>query len=174
MKPIIEAIFFDIGGTLRTLDPIEGRDVKLILQMMQLIGATGDPNEFANGIIERHKSYRAWCQKTLIELNEKELWTKFMLSGFPPELIRRNALQLNYLWRESAGKRVNYPGAFETIRALAKRGYILGVISNTDSSTEVPDFLTARGGCGPVQNGHPLCSFWQAKTTSFALPAGGF
>lgn len=145
MKPNIEAIFFDIGGTLRTLDPIPGRDVKLIMRMMQLVGATGDPDDFANGIIERHKSYRAWCQKTLIELNEKELWTQFMLPDFPPELIRGKALQLNHLWRESAGKRVNYPGAFDTIRALTKRGYTLGVISNTDSSTEVPDFLQKEG-----------------------------
>ncbi|MRS04709.1 HAD family hydrolase, partial [bacterium] len=93
----------------------------------------------------RHKTYRAWCQKTLIELNEKELWTQFMLRGYSPELISEKALELNHLWRESAGKRVNYPGAFETIRALAKRGYILGVISNTDSSTEVPDFLKQEG-----------------------------
>ncbi|MEN6487414.1 MAG: HAD family hydrolase, partial [Smithella sp.] len=145
MKPIIKAIFFDIGGTLRTRDPLEERDMTAVQQMMALLGDTSDPHEFVKKIIDGHKSYRSWGQKTLIELDEKELWARFLLPEYPPAFIRTNASRFHRLWRESAGRRENYPGAFETIKALSKRGYILGVISNTSSSTEVPDFLEQEG-----------------------------
>lgn len=145
MKSIIKAIFFDIGGTLRTRDPLEERDMTAIQQMMDLLGDTSEPHDFVKKILEGHKSYRSWGQKTLIELDEKELWVRFLLPEYPPDFIRSNASQLHRLWRESGGKRDNYPGAFETIKALSERGYILGVISNTSSSTEVPDFLEQEG-----------------------------
>ncbi|HKJ26148.1 MAG TPA: TIM barrel protein, partial [Anaerolineales bacterium] len=68
----------------------------------------------------------------------QDLWTQWIMPELPPEKIRPIAVHLNQLWRETAGQRIFYPETWEVLTELFRRGYRLGIISNTISSVEVP------------------------------------
>lgn len=142
---MIKAIFFDIGGTLRVVRKIEGRDLLVIREMMDFLGESGEAREFVRRLRAREKRYSAWSQRTLIELNAAELWTRFFLPEYPADFIRVNAVMLNQTWRRSKGTRHLLPDTLETLHELAQRGYRLGIISNTTSEVEVPALLEEHG-----------------------------
>jgi HAD superfamily hydrolase (TIGR01662 family) len=64
-----------------------------------------------------------------------------MLPDFPTEQICERAVQLNQLYREANGLRVIFPESREMVRELFRRGYRLGLVSNTTSSVEIPALL---------------------------------
>lgn len=144
MNPSIQAIVFDIGGTLRTGHKNEGCEQRQISLLQSILGETGDPGEFLLKIHAHEKKYREWCKNSLVELTEADLWTKFMLPDYAPEFIRENAVKLNQVWRDSRTKTL-LPDAVQMIKTLADRGYALGIISNTTSSVEVPKLLEENG-----------------------------
>ncbi len=131
----VKAIFFDIGGTLRVTRPDEGRDLTKIEALMALIGEKAAPEDFMARVRKGEKAYRRWCKPDYIELPEAELWTRFLLQEYPEAFIRENAVRINQYWRESRRKYV-LPDMIGTMRELGRRGYKLGLISNTTSSIE--------------------------------------
>ncbi len=138
----IEAILFDMGGTLRrTTKRTHTEKQKIIRRMMDLIGAETSVEEFSRLLSTRAIAYKQWAEQTHIELNESDLWTKWMLPDWPVEQIDQMAIQLNQLYREAIGVRVVFPQSREVILELFRRGYRLGLVSNTTSSIEVPALL---------------------------------
>ncbi len=115
-----------------------------IIKIQEFIGENGLPQDFARKLSAREKDYRIWSRKTMVELKEADLWSTFMLPDHPNEFVRDNAVMLNQLWRESRVKSI-LPDAVETIKTLSRRGYLLGIISNTTSSVEVPQLLDENG-----------------------------
>lgn len=144
MKTSIKAICFDVGGTLRVALDKQEREVENIKRIQELIGLNGPPGEFARVLSANENKYRIWSRKTLLEMKEEDLWSTFMLPDQPNQFVRENAVILNQLWRESRIKKI-LPDAVETIKILSKRGYLLGIISNTTSSVEVPELLKENG-----------------------------
>ncbi len=140
----IEAICFDVGGTLRPSETIEIPDLAHIRAVQSLIGVNGDPYVFQQKVRQREKEYRHWCKRSLVELCEADLWSQYLLPDFPAEFIRQNAVRLNQLWRENRAK-VLLPDAVSTLNTLADRGYILSIVSNTTSSTETRQILDHYG-----------------------------
>ena len=138
----IEAILFDMGGTLRS-SVRKGRTEKqeLIQHILDLLGAQNPVDEFAALLSARAKDYKYWAEATLVELNESDLWTKWMLPDFPAEQISGIAIQLNQLYRDFTGTRIVFPETHDVILELFRRGYRLGLVSNTTSSVEVPAAL---------------------------------
>lgn len=141
----IEAIFFDMGGTLRTRVEDEELRYQALEQMMALLGEKEPPEAFYQRLTERFQAYRQWVQETLIEAPEKEIWTRWMLPDRPPEQIEPLAKQLTHLWRTTWGRRVVRPDARLVVAELARRGYRLGVISNTISAHATPCSLEEYG-----------------------------
>jgi putative hydrolase of the HAD superfamily len=142
MNNQIEAILFDMGGTLRrTVKRTPAEIQKNIQQMMNLLGIKEAVGEFGALLSTRAKAYKAWAEQTHIELNESDLWTKWMLPDFPAKQVSRMALELNQLYREAIGNRVILPESRAVIVELFRRGYRLGLVSNTTSSVEVPALL---------------------------------
>jgi HAD superfamily hydrolase (TIGR01549 family) len=64
-----------------------------------------------------------------------------MLPDFPVEQILDMAVSLNQLYREATGVRVVFPESRDVVLELFRRGYRLGLVSNTTSSVEVPALL---------------------------------
>ena len=138
----IEAILFDMGGTLRrTARRTRGEKLRVVQRMMDLIGVQGSVEAFALLLARHAKAYKHWAEQTHTELNESDLWMKWMLPDFPPERIRGMAIQLNQLYREANGLRAVFPESREVVLELFRRGYRLGLVSNTTSSVEVPALL---------------------------------
>jgi len=142
MKNQIEAILFDMGGTLRgSVKKDEALKLKVVRKIIDLLGADSSPEEFTELLNERTKAYRRWAKATLIDVDERELWTKWMLPDWPVNQITEIAMQLNGLWREATGDRIIFPESKEVVLELFRRGYRLGLVSNTISSVETPQVL---------------------------------
>jgi len=68
-----------------------------------------------------------------------------MLPDCPTERIAPLAGKLTRLWRDHDGRRVPRPDVSDTMLELSRRGYTLGIIANTITETEIPDWLEEDG-----------------------------
>lgn len=145
MKKDIKAIFLDVGNTLRIVieDPEFMRQARQ--DLMRLVEAKESECDFFAGLEARWNAYRKQSKSTLLEASEKELWTQWLLPDYPAEKIAPLAGKLTRLWRDHDGRRVPRPDAKSTILELDRRGYILGIIANTITETEIPDWMEADG-----------------------------
>lgn len=145
MKPEIEAIFLDVGNTLRIVLPEPAFQAQARQQLMQLVDSKEDPAAFFVKVEERWKAYRKYSKNALLEASELELWTQWLLPDYPIEIIAPNTSRLTRLWRDRDGRRVPRHDARQTIIELFNRGYQLGIIANTITETEIPDWMIADG-----------------------------
>jgi HAD superfamily hydrolase (TIGR01509 family) len=145
MQNNIEAIFLDVGNTLRIV--IEDKEFieQSKRQLVELTGAQETPEAFHNKLEERYKTLRKRAKEKLIEASEREMWTKWMLPDFPNEKIAPLSTKLTRLWRDCDGRRVPREDVSQVVIELSKRGYLLGIIANTITETEIPDFLEMEG-----------------------------
>jgi putative hydrolase of the HAD superfamily len=137
--PPVEAILFDLGGTLRrTTKRDEQGKRERIQHIRQSLGSDLPLDQFARILSDRYQAYRRWAEDTMNELDEEHLWMQWMASDYPPERVRQLAPSLNRIWRDATGIRDVYPETIPVVQELHRRGYSLGVVSNTISRTEVP------------------------------------
>jgi putative hydrolase of the HAD superfamily len=144
-RPKIEAIFLDLGNTLRILVKDETHMAQAQQKITALVGTNENPNTFCAKLEARYKTYRKWAFDNMLEAPEAELWTRWLAPEFPAEMIAPQAVELTYQFRQSMGRRVVVPDGKEVIVALHQRGYILGIISNVITSQEIPDWMEADG-----------------------------
>jgi len=141
MSHNIQAIFLDVGNTLRIVIPDPEFMAQARKDLMALVGTSEPEDVFFAGLDARWKAYRKQSKASLIEASERELWTKWLLPDCPADSIGPLAGKLTRLWRDHDGRRVPRPDAKETILELHRRGYILGIIANTITETEIPDWM---------------------------------
>lgn len=143
MRPEIDAIFIDLGNTLRVLTKDEHHQSHARQKIAQLVESPDSPETLCGLIDERYKVYRKWAFQTRIEATENELWTQWLLPDYPAQKISPIATELTFQYRQTMGKRILQPDARQVIDELDKRGYMLGIISNVITSKEIPDWLEA-------------------------------
>ena len=145
MTPDIKTIFFDVGNTLRIVLKEQDFIDQAEAGLMELIHTTESHDELFAKLEERWKKYRKMSKETLLDASEGELWTQYMLPEYEPNMVFANAARLTRLWRDHDGRRVARPDAVATIKELCARGYTLGIIANTVTETEIPDWMAADG-----------------------------
>jgi putative hydrolase of the HAD superfamily len=145
MVPDIEAVFIDVGNTLRVVREDEPYQAQARQQLTTLVGAQESPESFVQLLDQRYKTYRKWAFDSLREAPEKELWTRWMLPDWPPEQIAPLAGELTFLYRNTMGHRHAQPDAKQVVVELHKRGYRLGILSNTITEREIPQWLEEDG-----------------------------
>ena len=145
MTPDIQTIFFDVGNTLRIVLPDQEFIDKAEAGLMELIQTKESHDELFAKLEERWKVYRKLSKTSLLDVSEGELWTQFMLPDYDPNMVFANAARLTRLWRDHDGRRVARPDAVATLKELQARGYTLGIIANTVTETEIPDWMAADG-----------------------------
>lgn len=143
MSRDIEAVFYDLGGTLRLVERDADFEASARRRIAALCGETGDPDEFCKFLDYRYAGYRKWCFDTMREVTEAELWTRWLTPEYPRELILKNAVELTIEYRNKDGRRVVAQNGAQSIRDLYENGYKLGIISNLVTSKEIPDWLEA-------------------------------
>jgi putative hydrolase of the HAD superfamily len=141
MNKNIEAIFLDVGNTLRLVVEDESFQAQAKQNLVDMTGADEDPDEFWEFLEERYQVLRKRAKTEYIEASEKEMWTQWMLPEFPEEKIAPLAGKLTRQWRDSDGRRVARPDVSPTVIELYNRGYSLGIIANTITESEIPDWL---------------------------------
>jgi putative hydrolase of the HAD superfamily len=141
----IEAILLDVGNTLRIVIKDEAFMAESRRQITELVGSQMPVDDFIKLLETRYQVLRKQAKEKLIEASEKEMWTKWMLPDFPAEKIAPISGKLTRLWRDCDGRRVPRDDVKETVIELNKRGYLLGIIANTITETEIPDYLEEYG-----------------------------
>jgi len=143
MTPDIEAVFVDLGNTLRILVKDQDHMARARQMIVELVGTDEDPVAFVAKLDERYKVYRKWAFDNLREAPESEMWTRWLTPDFPAEKIAPLGAELTYQYRQSMGRRVVVDGGREVLEELQKRGYTLGIISNLIGTREIPEWLDA-------------------------------
>ncbi|HSB66785.1 MAG TPA: HAD family hydrolase, partial [Anaerolineales bacterium] len=141
MNTDIQVIFLDHGNTLRVVVQDEKFASKARQGILDLVGVLEPQDVFFAKLDERWKAYRKWSIDAMIEASEKELWTHHLLPDYPCEKIAPLAGRLTRLWRDKDGRRIPPPDVKPVIQELDRRGYILGILANTITETEIPDWL---------------------------------
>ena len=141
----IDAIFLDLGNTLRILVKDEAHQSQARRKIAGLIGTDEDPLAFFEKLEARYKDYRKWAFEQLIEAPEIELWTRWLTPDFPPERIAPVAGELTFQFRQANGRRVLVNSGRDVVEELHRRGYTLGIISNLIGTREIPEWLKAEG-----------------------------
>ena len=137
----IEAIFLDLGNTLRILVKDPEHMARARQKIVQLTGTDEDPVDLVTKLDERYTRYRKWALEHLQEAPESEMWTRWLLPDLPATTIARLAPELTYQYRQSMGRRVVVAGGREVVAELQRRGYRLGIISNLIGTREIPEWL---------------------------------
>lgn len=141
----IEAILFDMNGTLRGRVPNEAQQQAARQHLLEMLGNPNAPLSYLDELRTRYKSYIAWANKHETSLSEAEIWTKWVTPELPHGLIEPQAVELMLTFRNLRGVSELKPKADAVIMELFHRGYRLGVISNTTSTVDLPRFLAACG-----------------------------
>jgi FMN phosphatase YigB (HAD superfamily) len=137
----INTIFFDVGNTLRVVLPEADFRANARKELMKLAG-TGESEEvFFKKLTENWDAFRKFAKTELLDMSEMELWMKWLLPDYPKPRIAASAQKLTRLWRDCDGRRVSRAGTKETLAGLFNRGYKLGIIANTITETEIPDWM---------------------------------
>jgi putative hydrolase of the HAD superfamily len=148
----IEAVLFDMGGTLEDLHYDRALRLAALPGILAVLAGEGivlpgDDSEILDRLLARNAEYKAWSEKARIESPAASIWSDWNLRDFslPADKVGRIAEELAYVWETSFFARKLRPDAASTLDSLAKRGYRLGVISNTSSRTQVFRTLEAYG-----------------------------
>jgi HAD superfamily hydrolase (TIGR01549 family) len=145
MNEHIEAIFIDLGNTLRILVKDEEHMARARQEIVRLLGTDADPVKFVDELNLRYKEYRKWAFENLAEAPEAELWTRWLVPEFPADRVAPLGAELTFQFRQSMGRRVVVDGGREVVEELLRRGYTLGIISNLIGTREIPEWLEAEG-----------------------------
>ncbi len=141
----IQVILIDVGNTLRVLVKDAEWQTQARQQIATLVGTSESPDDFCTHLDAQYKLYREWAFETLREASEKELWTRWMLPDRSAEHIAPLAGELTFLYRQTMGRRFTQPDARDVAVELTRRGYHLGILSNTITEREIPQWLEEDG-----------------------------
>ncbi len=141
MNPNIDTIFFDVGATLRYVVEDPEFAAAAEQELMRLVGAEEPHDIFFEKLEKNWKAYRKMAKSILLDVSEMELWLQYLLPDYPAERIAPNAARLTRLWRDHDGRRLAHDDVKLTLKELVRRGYKLGIIANTITETEIPDWM---------------------------------
>ena len=142
---MIDTIFFDIGNTLRVVVKDKAFSDAAEAELMRLVGATEPRDAFFEKLEERWKKYRKEAKGGALDASEMELWSQYLMPDYPIDTVCAVAGRLTRLWRDHDGRRVARPDVKDTLIELDKRGYTMGIIANTITETEIPDWMIEDG-----------------------------
>ena len=141
MSPNIDTIFFDVGATLRYVVEDPEFAAAAERELMELVGAEEPHDVFFEKLEKNWKAYRKKAKSVLLDVSEMELWLQYLLPDYPAERVAPNAARLTRLWRDHDGRRLAHDDVIPTLRELVRRGYKLGIIANTITETEIPEWM---------------------------------
>lgn len=137
----IATIFFDVGRTLRKNVPNPSTRDYWLGKIISATGIGWTPDELARQVTLRLGGYKKWASESLEELRVYDFWRIWLLPEAANKITHLNAPEFNRYSRRAIGDGVLLPHASDVIRELFKRGYRLGVISNTVCAEQTPDFI---------------------------------
>ena len=155
---MIQAVLFDLGGTLHTSSSPPGRELWFARRLLERLADYGitleaSPEALAESLSRNAEIYKQETQLTLRELPAPEIWSRYYLRdyGIPAEHLAPFAEELSFLYDYERVRVMRRPHLKETMEALHRMGIRLGVISNIISTSVVPHFLREYGIAGYME-----------------------
>jgi putative hydrolase of the HAD superfamily len=150
--PKIQAVFFDMGGTIETywfdrdlrLKATPGIQERLLAGGIDL-GLTNE--QLYEVIVSGLDRYKTWKDRSLIELPPERVWREFILPDFKidPQRLDTIAQELMFYLDMRFYAREMRPEMPRVLETLRRMGLKMGVISNIDSCGQVPTNLENYG-----------------------------
>ncbi len=151
VKPI-EAVLFDMGGTLERLYYDENTLRMAAPRMLEFLRGRDldpglSPSELQSRVVAGMEGYQAWREQSQIELSPEKVWTEFIFPDCGPSKERLAAVaeELSYLHATHFQERSLRPEAPAVLEELRRRGFRLAVISNVLSRGLVGSCLAEYG-----------------------------
>ncbi len=159
----ITTILFDVGRTIRISVRNQDKQIYWANKILALTGLDWTSEELMQNLTDRSLAYKKWGEENLDELEENELWKLWLLPEFSDQLTPSISRLLTRYSRKAIGDGVLLPNASEVIQELFSRGYRLGIVSNTISSEQTPDFIKNKGLAKYFETVVLSCTFGKRK-----------
>jgi putative hydrolase of the HAD superfamily len=148
----IRAVIFDLGGTLEDVYYDDSLRLQATYGFRDLLAKHDlHPGLAIPDLCAVIKSgmtkYKKWCEESERELPPERVWNEFVFTNhdLPKEKLAAIGEELAFYWDTRFSKRGLRPEVSTLLDALRERGFRLGVISNINSRTMVPQNLTEYG-----------------------------
>ena len=150
----LKAVFFDFGGTIDLYPNDPDNVLEAMEKMMSILKDLGinmthkySVEKFYKIFTERHRNYKDWKSKTLIELSGLQVWKEYILYDEPEIglLDEHIAEELTFLIETGRFNRTARPEMKKVMEELVKIDLLYGIISNVLSLTQVPRNLVDYG-----------------------------
>lgn len=148
----LQAVFFDMGGTIETFSTSRELRLAAIPAIRQYLSQAGiDLNvsdeqlcDVFSGGLER---YKRWCVRSLEELPPQRVWGEYVFAGMQvdPERLAGIAEELMVMVETCFYRRAMRPEIPAVLQAIQQMGLKIGLISNVNSRGLVPENLKSYG-----------------------------
>ena len=149
---MIQAVLFDLGGTLHTSDSPAGWDVRYAARLLERLADYGirlelSPDALALLLKTNCEAYKHHTEQILRELPAAEIWSDYYLRGLSVsrETLEPIAEELSFRYDYDRTRVLRRPHLKQTIDALRDMGIRMGLISNIISTSVAPHFLAEYG-----------------------------
>ena len=149
---MIQAVLFDLGGTLHTSDSPAGWDVRYAARLLERLADYGirlelSPDALALMLKTNCEAYKHHTEQILRELPAAEIWSDYYLRGLgvSREALEPIAEELSFRYDYDRTRVIRRPHLKQTIDALRDMGIRMGLISNIISTSVAPHFLAEYG-----------------------------
>ena len=149
---MIQAVLFDLGGTLHTSDSPAGWDVRYAARLLERLADYGirlelSPDALALLLKTNCEAYKHHTEQILRELPAAEIWSDYYLRGLgvSRETLEPIAEELSFRYDYDRTRVLRRPHLKQTIDALRDMGIRMGLISNIISTSVAPNFLAEYG-----------------------------
>jgi len=149
----IDAIFFDMGGTIETFEYTRELRLQATGDLREILLRAGidlnlDAEQLCTLVIEGLTRYRRWARQSMIELPPEQMWREYILAHHPGPRQPLNAAiaeELAFFIETKYYQRQMRPEMPTVLEAIREMGLKMGVISNVQSQGQVPGNLEQYG-----------------------------
>ncbi len=148
----IQAVAFDLGGTLEDLYSDEAKRMEVTRGLSRLLVERDlDPclslHDLQATVLSGLEAYHRWREGREVELPPERVWTEFIFpdQGLPKDRLAQAAEDLMFFYETHAHVRTLRPEAPAALDALQQKGFRLAVISNIVSRQLTPARLEQYG-----------------------------
>lgn len=145
----IQAVFFDMGGTIETYGYTRGLRLDRTPGIQQLLLSAGidlalDNEQLFKRVSSGLEQYHAWSLESLEELPSQRVLSEYILAGFPVDqaALASIAEELMCYIETRYYERKLRPEVPTALEAIKEMGLKIGLISNVNSRGQVPTNLS--------------------------------
>lgn len=149
---MIEAVLFDLGGTLHVSTNSPERKLWFAKRLIDRLDEYGihldaSPEALSRRLEVNAEIYKHEAEESLRELPSEIIWNDYFLKEYEigRETLKPMAEELSFLYDYERPSNMRRPHLIECMEALKAQGVRIGVISNIISRSIVPHFMVEYG-----------------------------